>query len=97
MRGGRGGWGRDTLGYFMLQKPGKALAVIGHLIREYLTLPCMHIFRLTRANQVYNFPVNLSEEIHPAAIFYGTVVPITVFWVVKTLIVNPFLKMEKEK
>ena len=52
--------------------------------------------RLTRASQVYNFPINLSEEIQPAAIFYGTVVPVAVFWVVKMLIVNPFVKMEKE-
>ena len=53
--------------------------------------------RLTRANQVYSFPIALSEEIHPAAIFYGTVVPVFVFWVVKVLIVNPFLKIEKER
>ncbi|KAL9971144.1 hypothetical protein ACROYT_G023633 [Oculina patagonica] len=52
--------------------------------------------KLTRASQVYSFPINLSEEINPAAIFYGTVVPVAVFWVVKVLIVNPFLKMEKE-
>jgi len=45
---------------------------------------------------VYNFPINLSEEINQAAIFYGTVIPVAVFWVVKVLIVNPFLKMEKE-
>ena len=54
------------------------------------------IFRLTRASQVYSFPIYLSEEINHAAIFYGTVVPVAVFWVVKMLIVNPFLKMEKE-
>lgn len=54
------------------------------------------ISRLTRASQVYSFPINLSEEINHAAIFYGTVVPVAVYWVVKTLIVNPFLKMEKE-
>ncbi|KAK2551213.1 DnaJ-like protein subfamily C member 11 [Acropora cervicornis] len=53
--------------------------------------------KLTRANQVYSFPIALSEEIHPAAIFYGTVVPVFVFWVVKVLIVNPFLKIEKER
>lgn len=52
--------------------------------------------KLTRASQVYSFPINLSEEINHAAIFYGTVVPVAVYWVVKTLIVNPFLKMEKE-
>ena len=55
------------------------------------------IFRLTRASQVYSFPINLSEEINTAAIFYGTVVPVAVFWIVKVLIVNPFLKMEKER
>lgn len=52
---------------------------------------------MTRASQVYNFPINLSTEIQPGAIFYGTVVPVAVFWVVKVLIVNPFLKMEKQK
>jgi len=62
----------------------------------HVNLMTFSIFRLTRASQVYNFPINLSEEINQAAIFYGTVIPVAVFWVVKVLIVNPFLKMEKE-
>ncbi|XP_068753709.1 dnaJ homolog subfamily C member 11-like isoform X2 [Montipora capricornis] len=57
---------------------------------------CLKI-KLTRANQVYNFPITLSEDIQPAAIFYGTLVPVVVFWVVKALVVNPFLKMEKDR
>ncbi|XP_031556851.1 dnaJ homolog subfamily C member 11-like [Actinia tenebrosa] len=53
--------------------------------------------KLTRATQVYNFPISLSEELSPAAIFYGTFIPLTAYWVVKILIVNPFLKQEKER
>ena len=53
--------------------------------------------RLTRASQVYNFPINLSSEINSAAIFYGTVAPVAIFLIVKVLIIKPFLAKEKEK
>ncbi|KAK9686110.1 DnaJ domain [Popillia japonica] len=35
--------------------------------------------RLTRANQVYSFPIHLCEEILPAPIFYATIVPVVVY------------------
>lgn len=53
--------------------------------------------RLTRANQVYSFPIHLCEEIMPSPIFYATVVPIIVYVVVKKGFVEPFLKEEKSK
>ncbi|KAK3740940.1 hypothetical protein QZH41_017787 [Actinostola sp. cb2023] len=53
--------------------------------------------KLVRSTQVYSFPMSLSEEISPAAMFYGTVVPLVLYWAVKVLVVNPFLKHEKEK
>ncbi|GLV37777.1 uncharacterized protein CBL_06521 [Carabus blaptoides fortunei] len=53
--------------------------------------------RLTRANQVYTFPVHLCEEIMPAPIFYATVVPLVVYIVVKKAIVEPFLKEKQQR
>lgn len=57
----------------------------------------MKISRLTRANQVYTFPIHLCEEIMPAPIFYATVVPLVVYIVVKKGFVEPFLKDEQAK
>lgn len=60
-------------------------------------------FRLTRANQIYSFPIHLCEEILPAPIFYATVLPLAVYIVVKKGFVEPFLreqllkKLEKKK
>lgn len=53
--------------------------------------------RLTRANQVYTFPIHLCEEIMPAPVFYGTIVPLIVYVVVKKTIVEPFLKDKQQK
>lgn len=53
--------------------------------------------RLTRASQVYSFPIHLCEEIMPAPIFYATAVPLVVYIVVKKGFVEPFLREEKSK
>lgn len=59
--------------------------------------------RLTRANQIYAFPIHLCEEIMPSPIFYATVLPLAVYVVVKKGFVEPFLreqlmkKLEKKK
>ncbi|KRT81908.1 Chaperone [Oryctes borbonicus] len=53
--------------------------------------------RLTRANQVYSFPIHLCEEILPAPIFYATVVPVVVYIIVKKGFVEPFLKEQHAK
>ncbi|XP_019878016.1 dnaJ homolog subfamily C member 11 [Aethina tumida] len=53
--------------------------------------------RLTRASQVYSFPIHLCEEIMPAPVFYASVVPIVVYIVVKKGFVEPFLREEKSK
>ncbi|XP_044751000.1 dnaJ homolog subfamily C member 11 [Coccinella septempunctata] len=51
--------------------------------------------RLTRANQVYSFPIHLCEEILPSPIFYATVVPVVLYTIVKKGVVEPFLKEQK--
>lgn len=50
--------------------------------------------RLTRANQIYSFPIHLCEEIMPAPIFYATIIPLIVYVVVKKGFVDPFLREE---
>ena len=50
-----------------------------------------------RGSQTFLFPIHLSESISPSAIIYGTLVPIAIYFVVKKLIVDPFLKQQKEQ
>lgn len=50
--------------------------------------------RFIRSTQSYNFNIQLSEEIIPAAIFYATTVPIVAYFVLKKCILEP---MESEK
>lgn len=58
---------------------------------------CSFIFRLTRANQVYSFPIHLCEEVMPAPIFYATIVPLVVYVVVQKGFVEPFLKEQRAR
>lgn len=39
-------------------------------------------FRFNRANQEFNLPIYLSDEVHSAPIFYGTMVPLVAFYIV---------------
>ncbi|GAB6019049.1 hypothetical protein CHUAL_000676 [Chamberlinius hualienensis] len=51
--------------------------------------------KVNRGNQNYSFPVLLSSELLPSPIFYGTVIPIATYYVVKVFIVSPYLKRQK--
>ncbi|KAH3755204.1 hypothetical protein DPMN_189894 [Dreissena polymorpha] len=53
--------------------------------------------KLFRGQHSLVVPINLSSEILPSAVFYGTITPIIVYMAVKKLIVNPFLTQQKEK
>ncbi|XP_067659298.1 dnaJ homolog subfamily C member 11-like [Haliotis asinina] len=53
--------------------------------------------KLFRGTQTFLFPIHLSETLSPSAVFYGTVLPVVAFFVVRNLIVNPFLRQQKEK
>lgn len=48
----------------------------------------MH-FSLVRASQTFIFPIRLSEEIVPAAIFYATVTPVLAWFLIQKTIVEP--------
>ncbi|KAF7264335.1 hypothetical protein GWI33_000303 [Rhynchophorus ferrugineus] len=53
--------------------------------------------RLTRANQIYTFPIHLCEEVMPSPVFYATIVPLITYLIVKKGFVEPFIKEEQSK
>ena len=52
---------------------------------------------MQRGSQNFIIPIHLSSEIMPTAIFYGTVIPIGVYYVIKKLIVDPYVKQKDEE
>lgn len=52
--------------------------------------------RFIRSSQSYNFNIQLSEEIIPAAIFYATTLPIISYFVLKKCILEP-IEFEKQR
>lgn len=52
--------------------------------------------RYIRSSQSYNFNIQLSEEIIPAAMFYATMTPIIAWFILKKCILEP-MSQEKEK
>lgn len=52
-------------------------------------------FKVIRSQQTYVFPIHLSEEIVPAAVFYATVTPVIVWFFVKKSIIEPLQSERK--
>jgi DnaJ family protein C protein 11 len=46
---------------------------------------------------MYLFPIHLSEEIIPAALFYATVTPLITYFVVKKTIIEPMFAEQKQR
>uniref|UniRef100_A0A1A7YKS7 DnaJ homolog subfamily C member 11 n=1 Tax=Iconisemion striatum TaxID=60296 RepID=A0A1A7YKS7_9TELE len=53
--------------------------------------------RLARASQTYLFPVHLTDQLLPSAVFYATVGPLLVYMAVHRLIIIPYTKAQKEQ
>lgn len=53
--------------------------------------------RFIRSTQTFIFPIHLSEEIIPAAVFYATVTPLCVFFVVKKLVIEPMNDEKRQR
>jgi len=53
--------------------------------------------KIMRGNQNFMFPFQLSDNFVPSAVFYGTVLPIGFYFIIKKLIVDPFLLNQKNK
>uniref|UniRef100_U5EWB7 Putative molecular chaperone dnaj superfamily n=1 Tax=Corethrella appendiculata TaxID=1370023 RepID=U5EWB7_9DIPT len=53
--------------------------------------------KIIRSSQTYLFPIHLSEEIIPAAIFYSTVTPLIAYFVIKKIIIEPMNAEQKQR
>ncbi|XP_027463599.1 dnaJ homolog subfamily C member 11 isoform X1 [Zalophus californianus] len=53
--------------------------------------------KLNRASQTYFFPVHLTDQLLPSAVFYATVGPLVVYFALHRLVIKPYLRAQKEK
>lgn len=53
--------------------------------------------KIVRSTQSYIFPIHLSEEIVPAAVFYATVVPLVSWFVLKKIIIEPMNAEQRQR
>ncbi|XP_043912371.1 dnaJ homolog subfamily C member 11 isoform X3 [Protopterus annectens] len=53
--------------------------------------------KLNRASQTYFFPVHLTDQLLPSAVFYATIGPLVVYFAINRLIIKPYLRAQKEK
>uniref|UniRef100_A0A3Q2HDU2 DnaJ homolog subfamily C member 11 n=1 Tax=Equus caballus TaxID=9796 RepID=A0A3Q2HDU2_HORSE len=53
--------------------------------------------KLNRASQTYFFPIHLTDQLLPSAVFYATVGPLVVYFAMHRLIIKPYLRAQKEK
>ncbi|CAN7987533.1 unnamed protein product [Ixodes pacificus] len=53
--------------------------------------------KLNRASQTYVFPILLSEEPLPSAIFYGTITPLVGWYILQTFVIVPYTERQKRR
>lgn len=53
--------------------------------------------KVIRSTQTFIFPIHISEEIVPAAIFYATTTPILVWFLVKKVVIDPMNADQKKR
>ncbi|XP_047440216.1 dnaJ homolog subfamily C member 11 [Mugil cephalus] len=53
--------------------------------------------KLARASQTYLFPVHLTDQLLPSAVFYATVGPLLVYMAVHRMVIIPYTRAQKEQ
>ncbi|XP_040119259.1 dnaJ homolog subfamily C member 11 [Oryx dammah] len=53
--------------------------------------------KLNRASQTYFFPIHLTDQLLPSAVFYATVGPLVLYFALHRLVIRPYLRAQKEK
>ncbi|XP_013359597.1 PREDICTED: dnaJ homolog subfamily C member 11 [Chinchilla lanigera] len=53
--------------------------------------------KLNRASQTYFFPIHLTDQLLPSAVFYATVGPLVVYFAMHRLVIRPYLRAQKER
>lgn len=52
---------------------------------------------MARASQTYLFPVHLTDQLLPSAVFYATVGPLLIYMAIHRLIIIPYTRAQKEE
>ena len=55
------------------------------------------VLRLNRASQTYFFPIYLTDQLLPSAVFYATEGPLLLYFALHRLVIRPYLRAQKEK
>uniref|UniRef100_A0A8C9TRF4 DnaJ homolog subfamily C member 11 n=1 Tax=Scleropages formosus TaxID=113540 RepID=A0A8C9TRF4_SCLFO len=53
--------------------------------------------KLNRASQTYFFPIHLTDQLLPSAVFYATVGPLVFYLAIQRLIIWPYTRAQKEQ
>ncbi|XP_064156550.1 dnaJ homolog subfamily C member 11-like [Anguilla rostrata] len=53
--------------------------------------------KLNRASQTYFFPIHLTDQLLPSAVFYATVGPLVFYLAIQRLVIKPYLRAQKEQ
>uniref|UniRef100_A0A8C6V2B3 DnaJ homolog subfamily C member 11 n=1 Tax=Neogobius melanostomus TaxID=47308 RepID=A0A8C6V2B3_9GOBI len=53
--------------------------------------------KLNRASQTYFFPIHLTDQLLPSAVFYATVGPLVFYVAIQQLVIRPYLRAQKEQ
>jgi len=74
-------------------RPAEQLVVLSSLEEvSYLS-----VCRLNRASQTYFFPIHLTDQLLPSAVFYATVGPLVFYLAIQRLIIRPYVRAQKEQ
>lgn len=66
-------------------------------IQISVTNPNPSIHRLNRASQTYFFPIHLTDQLLPSAVFYATVGPLVFYLAIQQLVIRPYVRAQKEE
>ncbi|XP_029574987.1 dnaJ homolog subfamily C member 11 isoform X2 [Salmo trutta] len=53
--------------------------------------------KLNRASQIYFFPIHLTDQLLPSAVFYATVGPLIFYLAIQRLIIRPYVRAQQEQ
>ncbi|XP_043987196.1 dnaJ homolog subfamily C member 11a [Gambusia affinis] len=53
--------------------------------------------KLNRASQTYFFPIHLTDQLLPSAVFYATVGPLVFYLAIQQLVIRPYVRAQKEQ
>ncbi|KAM9855669.1 dnaJ homolog subfamily C member 11a [Aulostomus maculatus] len=72
-------------------------SVLGATVRVGVPQGVSLKIKLNRASQTYFFPIHLTDQLLPSAVFYATVGPLVFYLAMQQLIIRPYMRAQKEQ